>query len=824
MASRLTRSLLVLALLGLFALSGQSLAQDNSFDGRLAAWNAALDSLEDEIEAGDITEERFEAIRETLLAIVAEARQAAGTVRSTMSVTQQMIDALGPPPAEGASPEPEVLAKERQRLQDSLAAYQGQQGQAELAATRASILLSAANAQRIAILTETLLLRGPSPFDPDTWAVLPDQIAYLEDLLLDPSNTPVGELPSDELRLGLIAACVIGFGVGIPLSRWLHRRFGHGRSVEAPTYRERVLAAVVEAVVRGLLPAIATLLGLFVLAALVADHPLARALRPAVEAGAIGLMFFFFSAGLINAILAPRDPKWRIAEVAEDAAGPLSRRFATLAATLGAAGATVILMDDAALPAELLAVIFFALVVLTALALFSVLPGHLWRRQPPAATTATLPTQGGPLSDGAPSPAGEPEVERGAWPRLRGLALIVGIAAIGASALGYHGMARYIGQLFFAGTALAGFVLLLRGILREMMQLFLTTRHGRVASWRRMLFPRERGLRFFEYVVLALLDIFLFFLWLGLLVPVTGIAWSEARSWLSAAAEGFSIGGFVLRPTDILLAILAFFLALTVTRFLQRRLDDRVLSKLQIDRGVQNSITTGIGYVGVIIAIVIGVMTLGLDLSNLALIAGALSVGIGFGLQNVVQNFVAGLILLVERPIKVGDSVTVGPNSGVVKRISVRATEIQTGQRASVIIPNADLVAQPVINLTHKDKVGRVDVAVNVAYGSDLKLVRETLQGCAEKCQHVLRYPAPLVVFRDFGQLALEFQVWAYVADIDNSLSVSNELRYRIADSFAERGIVMPYGHRSLEYRQLAALRQQSAKAAEQDEPEEKEE
>ena len=170
------------------------------------------------------------------------------------------------------------------------------------------------------------------------------------------------------------------------------------------------------------------------------------------------------------------------------------------------------------------------------------------------------------------------------------------------------------------------------------------------------------------------------------------------------------------------------------------------------------------------------------------------------------QNFVAGLILLVERPIKVGDSITVGANSGVVRRISVRATEIQTGQRASVIIPNADLVAQPVVNLTHKDKVGRVDIAVNVAYGSNLKLVRETLAQCAQETQHVLRYPAPIVVFRDFGQLALEFQLWAYVADIDNSLSVSNELRYRIVDSFAERGIVMPYGHRTLEYAQLSAL------------------
>jgi small-conductance mechanosensitive channel len=382
MAAKALRALLLGLLFCVAGFSGVARAQQADFDQQLAVWNAALDELGREIEAGDITEDRFEALRETLLAIVTEARAAAATVAGTMAVTQQMIAALGPPPAEGAPPEPEVLANERKRLQESLAAYQGRQGQAELAATRASILLSAANAQRIAILTEALLHHGPSPFDPDTWAVLPEQLEYLEDLLLDPSHTPVSDLLDDDLRLLLIVASALAFAVGIPVSRWLRRRWGHGRPLAAPTYRQRVLAAIVEAVVGGLLPAIATLLGLFVAAELVAEHPLARALRPAVLAGALGLMFFFFAAGLARAILAPRHPQWRIAEVAGDSAAHLCRRFALLFAALGGAGAVLTLMDDTALPEELLAVVFFVLVVLTTLALFAVLPGPLWRRQP----------------------------------------------------------------------------------------------------------------------------------------------------------------------------------------------------------------------------------------------------------------------------------------------------------------------------------------------------------------------------------------------------------------------------------------------------------
>jgi potassium-dependent mechanosensitive channel len=312
---------------------------------------------------------------------------------------------------------------------------------------------------------------------------------------------------------------------------------------------------------------------------------------------------------------------------------------------------------------------------------------------------------------------------------------------------------------------------------------------------------------------MALLDICLFFAWIILLLPVSGIAWTEVQTWLGFVMDGIPIGGITLKPVDLLLAILTFMLALTVTRFLQRRLDDRVLSKLQIDRGVQNSITTGVGYVGVLIAILIGIGTLGLDLSNLALIAGALSVGIGFGLQNVVQNFVAGLILLVERPIKVGDWVVVGQYQGIVKRISVRATEIQTFQRAAVIVPNAELVSTAVLNWTHKDKLGRVDVSVGVEYGTDLRKVKEALIACAHAVPNTLRYPAPIVSFKDFGASSLDFVVMVYIADVDNTGTVASELRFMIAEKFEELGIGIPYAQTVTHIPQLDALRDAIAEA-----------
>ncbi len=813
-------SCLLSALLLLPLLSTQPRAADDNFDNMVAGWELTLDELEVTAAAGALDEAQFQEVRDTLLGIIEQARAAAATAKGTVGITKQMIDALGPPPVAGEPAEPEVIASERKRLGDSISLYTARVRQAELAATRADILLRTANSQRMAIFTETLFRRGAPPLLPETWAEIPAQLLYLHDLLFDADAARSKPRYSEQLRILLVVAGVIAFGIGIPLRRWLRRRYGPRASVEQPTYRQRVLAAVVEAVVRGLMPAIATILVLFGFFAVLGEHRFAGVLKPIAEALAGGFVFFFFCAGLGRAICAADHPSWRVAPILDSNARPLVRRITLLAGTLGVVGAVVRILDGTLVPPEIFSVVFFVLVLLTTLALATLLPGRLWR-QPQTADAATGapaavpgPVAGGaPPSDGAPPVEGELPSEKGAWPRLRALAFLVALGAVVASGLGYHNLARYVGQLFFAGVATAGAVLLLRGVIREAVEIFVTAKTGRVALWRRTLFPRERGLRFFQYVAMALLDICLFFAWLILLLPVSGIAWAEVQSWISAVMEGVPIGGFVLKPTDILLAIFAFMLVLTITRFLQRRLDDRVLSKLQIDRGVQNSITTGVGYLGVLIAILVSIGTLGLDLSNLALIAGALSVGIGFGLQNVVSNFVAGLILLVERPIKVGDWVVVGEHQGIVKRISVRATEIQTFQRASVIVPNAELVSSAVLNWTHKDKLGRVDVAIGVDYGSDLKQVKATLIACAQAVPNTLRYPAPMVVFKDFGASSLDFEVRVFVADVDYSLIVASELRFLVAEKFDELGIGIPFPQQVMHIPQLDALKDAIAEA-----------
>jgi small-conductance mechanosensitive channel len=225
---------------------------------------------------------------------------------------------------------------------------------------------------------------------------------------------------------------------------------------------------------------------------------------------------------------------------------------------------------------------------------------------------------------------------------------------------------------------------------------------------------------------------------------------------------------------------------------------ERIFPQTGLDAGVRNSLSAGFGYVGIAIAAMLAVSALGLDLANIALIAGALSVGIGFGLQNIVNNFVSGLILLIERPIKVGDWINVGGHEGHVKQINVRATEIETFQRASVIVPNSELLSTAVINWTHKDSYGRAEVSVGVAYGSDVEKVIKILRACLDGHKEILTWPEPSVIFQNFGDSSLDFTVRGYIANVELRIFVQSELRVAIDRAFAEAGIEIPFPQRDV--------------------------
>lgn len=279
----------------------------------------------------------------------------------------------------------------------------------------------------------------------------------------------------------------------------------------------------------------------------------------------------------------------------------------------------------------------------------------------------------------------------------------------------------------------------------------------------------------------------------------------EAEELLVALfSEGISVGKTTVVPGKLLLGLLWFLLLFTLTRWLKKKMEFGWLPKTGIEFSTRESLATLFGYITFVIAAVAGLSVAGLDFSKIAIVAGALSVGIGFGLQNVVNNFVSGLILLFERPVRTGDYIFVSGTEGFVRKIRIRSTEILTADRESVIIPNSDLLSNPLRNRDLRDAYARVVIKVGVAYDSDVHRVRDLLLQLANANPHVVRegrvagLPGPMAMLMDFGDNALLFELRAYVMEVDVRLSVSSDLRFNIVDAFRREGIEIPFPQRDV--------------------------
>ena len=272
-----------------------------------------------------------------------------------------------------------------------------------------------------------------------------------------------------------------------------------------------------------------------------------------------------------------------------------------------------------------------------------------------------------------------------------------------------------------------------------------------------------------------------------------GVQSQDMSGALRAAYFGFSIGGVTLSLSSLIEAALVFAVAVFCTRLVQDWLGARLLPQTRLDSGVRNSVRTILGYAGVIVAVLLAGAQIGLDVQKLALIAGGLSVGIGFGLQTIANNFVSGLILLWERSIRVGDWVVVGTEQGFVRAINARATEIETFDRGTLIVPNSNLVSGVVKNWVHNDRVGRIVVSVNVAYESDLDKVRDLMIVAAKAQDEVLAIPAPTVLFAEFGDWALKFNLICFVDDIELGERTRSDINFEVLRRMREAGMRTPY-------------------------------
>ncbi|MEX0956105.1 MAG: mechanosensitive ion channel family protein [Rhizobiaceae bacterium] len=388
------------------------------------------------------------------------------------------------------------------------------------------------------------------------------------------------------------------------------------------------------------------------------------------------------------------------------------------------------------------------------------------------------------------------------WPRwLRYPLFAIGVATILAGCLGYIGLARFLSQQIVVTGAILATMYIGHLTARAISDIgaFRSTMFGRWVDRNfEMNETREDQLGLLFSVSINLMVVLI---GIPLILLQWGFQWGDITTWSLRAIREIQIGSVSFSMLDVLTGIFVFVIGYLVTRWFQRWLDGSVMTRGRLDAGVRNSIKTVVGYVGIAIAVLIGVSAAGIDLSSLALIAGGLSLGVGFGLQNIVSNFVSGLILLVERPFKSGDWIEAGGVSGTVKKISVRATEIETFQRQSVILPNSELINSAVGNWTHKNRLGRIDIKIGVSYDSDPRKVHRVLTEIAEAHPTILKNPAPMAIFTGFGDSSLDFEIRFFLADVMSQLAIQNDIRFAIYERFKEEGIEIPFPQRDLHLR-----------------------
>ncbi|MEF8833801.1 MAG: mechanosensitive ion channel domain-containing protein, partial [Halofilum sp. (in: g-proteobacteria)] len=382
--------------------------------------------------------------------------------------------------------------------------------------------------------------------------------------------------------------------------------------------------------------------------------------------------------------------------------------------------------------------------------------------------------------------------------RLPRMVLVAGmLAALAAEWLGYLELSEYVVR------GIVGTVVVFWGswfIWRLCGEVFDGLDEGR-RGWHRAL-RRSLGVRSDQYMpgLTWLRVLLLIVMWSGALL-LTLLMWGLSDTGLAFIVrmlnEGIRLGEVRIVPIRFVWGLVALIVGIGITGWFKQRLDQHWLSRSRMDRGAREAVVTMTGYVGVALALLIGLAVAGVQFTNLAIIAGALSVGIGFGLQNIFNNFVSGLILLFERPVKTNDWVVVGPTEGYIKRISIRSTQIETFDRADVIVPNSQLIEGQVTNWMLRDPFGRVIVPVRAAYGTDPERVRDLLLGIAQQHPQVINdallAPPPIVLFRRLGEFAMEFEIRAFIRDIEYFLGVVSDLNFEIERVFRENGIEIPY-------------------------------
>ena len=631
--------------------------------------------------------------------------------------------------------------------------------------------------RRRSLFTRALFERNAGIAGAGLWASavqsLPGDAAALRTVLADLGSRFMrdGSLPSLTL-LGL--ALGLGFALHVGRRRLAPRLIHRATTSREPTRRRKLRSALVVLLVETL-PAV---IGSVLVYAVIDGSGLAPVrVMPAVISVLAGIAYVAFVRALAEALLAPDAEAWRLAKLG-DAAAARTYGFAVAIAALIAAGKVVEALYQviaAGLPLTVLTRSGFALAV-------AALLGELLRRF--ATTESAEEACLGPYIPTQPEVGGP----------VRILGWIV-VAVVAAAALwGYVAFASFLVDQFAWISILLVMVLFSIALTDEFVGGSLTEETRLSTTLQANTGLRRQALQQIGVLLDGILRVVLIVVALMLALAPWGVESTDLLSSVRAAFFGFRVGDVSISIATIAFAVFLFGLGFIATRVVQGWLEATFLPTTDLDAGLRNSIATAFGYLGFFVAASLAFSYLGLGLDKIAIVAGALSVGIGFGLQSIVNNFVSGLILLWERPIRVGDLVVVGDNEGHVRRIKVRATEIETFDRSTIIVPNSNLISGVVRNRVRGDRSGRIVLPVNVLRNQDPARAGQVLLAAAQGPRAIHAPPAPRGVFKKIGAPFLEFELVCFVDDVNNQVRAHSELNFAVFERLVAEGIIPPLG------------------------------
>jgi small-conductance mechanosensitive channel len=386
---------------------------------------------------------------------------------------------------------------------------------------------------------------------------------------------------------------------------------------------------------------------------------------------------------------------------------------------------------------------------------------------------------------------------------IRGLRLLVlmglGIIII-IDLLGFQNLALYLaGSSFFTALLIAGGWLLQQ--MGNDLNRFLTSPRGYLGS---SFGIREETLEGFHFFFAQTFSLLIFLGTAALILLTWGVDFAVLEKIVALLSRGPSLGPVTLSPLAIFLAVFSLWLARRLSRFARLLLETRIFQRRDWDLGLRHTISNSLHYALMTLGIIVALGFLGINYSSLAIIAGGLGVGIGFGLQNIVNNFFSGLILLFERPIKVGDLLIIDGHWGTVRDIRVRSTVFETVDRSVLIIPNSDLLSNKILNWTFYGRgPTRLTLKVGVAYDSDVPEVTRIIDQVCRRNPRVLSEPPPQISFSAYGDSSLDFTIWVFVRQPNDRVPATHELNAAIFKAFKQNGIEFPYPQMDLHIRSV---------------------